>query len=52
MIDKQEAAIFKLKQDLIEIKRKLLNTSNMQKTGKLYQSYVLIPQWHVMYFLP
>ena len=36
---------------LIEIKRKFLNTSNMQKTGKSYRSYVLILQWHVMYFL-
>ena len=51
MIDKQEAAIFKSKQDLIEIKRKFLNTLNMQKTGNLYQSYVLMLQWHVMYFL-
>ena len=51
MIDKQEAAIFKLKQDFNRIKRKFLNTSNVQKTGKSYQLYVLILQWHVMYFL-
>ena len=50
MIDKQEAAINRSK-ILIEIKRKFLNTSNMQKIGKSYRSYVLILQWHVMYFL-
>ena len=36
---------------LIKIKRKFCNISNMQKIGKLYQSYVLMQQWHVMYFL-
>ena len=36
---------------LTEIKRKFPNTLNMQKTGKSYWSYVLILQWHVMYFL-
>ena len=51
MIDKQEAAIFKSKQDLIKIKRKFWNTLNMQKTGKLYQSYVLMQRWHVISFL-
>ena len=51
MIDKQEAAIFKSKQILIKIKRKFRNILNMQKIGKLYQSYVLMQQWHVMFFL-
>ena len=50
MIDKQETAIFKSKQDFKK-KRKFCNISNMQKIGKLYQSYVLIQQWYVMYFL-
>ena len=36
---------------LTKIKRKFLNTLNVQKIGKLNQSYVLILQWHVMYFL-
>ena len=44
MIDKQEAAI------LIKIKRKFWNILNMQKIGKSYQSYVLMQQWHVIYF--
>ena len=44
MIDKQEAAIFKSKQDFNQIKRKFQNISNMQKIGKLYWSYVLILQ--------
>ena len=51
MIDKQEAAIFKSNKILIVIKRKFQNISNMQKIGKLYQSYVFILQWHVISFL-
>ena len=51
MIDNQEAAIFKSKEDFTKIKRKFCNLSNMQKIGKSHQSYVLILQWHVMYFL-
>ena len=51
MVDKQEAAIFKSKQDFNKNKEKFHNISNMQKIGKLYQSYVLTQQWHVMYFL-
>ena len=50
MIDKQETAIFNQNKILIKIKRKFHNILNMQKIGKLYQSYVLIQQWHVMYF--
>ena len=50
MIDKQEAAIFKSKQDFNKNKRKFCNISNMQKIGKSHQSYVLMQQWHVMYF--
>ena len=48
MIDKQEAAIFKLKQDF---NQKFQNTLNMQKIGKSYRSYVLIRQWHVISLL-
>ena len=51
MIDKQEAAIFKSKQDFNQNKGKFPNTLNMQKTDKSYRSYVPILQWHVMYFL-
>ena len=51
MIDKQEAAIFKSKQYFNQNKEKFPNTLNMQKIGKLYRSYVLILQWHVIYFL-
>ena len=51
MIDNQQTAIFKLNQDLNKIRRKYPNTSNMQRIGKLHQSYVLIQQWHVMYYL-
>ena len=51
MIDNQEAAIFKLKQDFNKNKRKSHNILNMQKIGKSHQSYVLIQQWHVMYSL-
>ena len=51
MIDNQKTAIFKSKQDLTKIKRKSCNILNIQKIGKLHQSYVLIQQWHVMYYL-
>ena len=51
MIDKQEAAIFKSKQDFNRNKEKFWNILSMQKSGKLYQSYVLILQWHVISFL-
>ena len=51
MIDNQETAIFKSKQDFNKIKRKFHNILNMQEIGKLHQSYVLIQQWHVMYSL-
>ena len=50
MIDNQEAAIFKSKQDFNK-KRKFCNILNMQKIGKSHQSYVLIQQSHVMYSL-
>ena len=36
---------------LIKIKRKFQSILNIQKIGKLYQSYVLMQQWHVMYYL-
>ena len=51
MINNQEAAILKSKQDFNKIKRKFCNILNMQIIGKLHQSYVLIQQWHVMYYL-
>ena len=50
MVDKQQTAISNQNKILIKIKRKFHNISNMQKIGKLYQSYVLMQQWHVMYF--
>ena len=50
MIDNQETAIFKSNKILIEIKRKFQNILNMQKIGKLYQSYVLMQQCDVIYF--
>ena len=51
MIDNQQAAIFKSKQDFNKNKRKSRKILNMQKIGKLCQSYVLIQEWHVMYYL-
>ena len=51
MIDEQETAIFKSKQDFNKNKEKISQYTNMQKIGKLYQSYVLMQQWHVMYSL-
>ena len=51
MIDKQEAAIFKLKQDFNRNKEKILQYIKYAETGKPYWSYVLILQWHVIYFL-
>ena len=51
MIDNQQAAISNQNKILIKIKRKSHNVLNMQKIGKLCQSYVLIQQWHVMYYL-
>ena len=42
MIDNQQAGIFKSKQDF---------NKNKEKIGKSRQSYVLIQQWHVMYYL-
>ena len=44
MIDKQEAAIFKSKQNFNRNKEKIFEYI---KYGKLCQSYVLILQWHV-----
>ena len=51
MIDKQEQPFSNQNKILIKIKRKFCNISNMQKIGKLRQSYVFMQQWHVMYFL-
>ena len=51
MIDNQQAAILNRNKILMKTKRKFHNILNMQKIGKLHQSYVLIQQWHVMYYL-
>ena len=51
MIDKQEAAIFKSKQDFNQNKGKFQNILSMWNIGKLYRSYVLMQQWHVIFFL-
>ena len=51
MIDKQEAAIFKSKQDFNRNKEKILEYIKYAENGKLYWSYVLILQWHVISFL-
>ena len=51
MIDNQQTAIFKSNQDFNKNKEKYPNTLNMQRIGKLHQSYVLIQRWHVMYYL-
>ena len=51
MIDNQEAAIFKSKQDFNKNTEKSRNILNMWKIDKSCQSYVLIQQWHVMYSL-
>ena len=51
MIDKQQTAIFKSKQDFNKNKEKILQYIKYAEIGKLCQSYVLIQQWHVMYFL-
>ena len=51
MIDKQEAAIFKLKQDFNQNKEKILEYIKYEETGKSYWSCVLILQWHVISFL-
>ena len=50
MIDKQEAAILKSKQDFNQNKEKISEYIKYAKIGKLYQSYVLMQQWHVIYF--
>ena len=49
MIDKQPFS--NQNKILIKIKRKFHKISNMQKIGKLYQSYVLMQQWYLMYLL-
>ena len=51
MIDKQETAIFKSKQDFNKYKEKILQNIKYAETWQVYQSYVLKQQWHVMYFL-
>ena len=52
MMDKQEADIFKSKEDLNQNKEKISEyIKYTKKIGKLYWSYVLILQWHVISFL-
>ena len=51
MIDNQQQPFLNRIKISIKIRRKYPNTSNMQRIGKLHQLYVLIWQWHVMYYL-
>ena len=51
MIDNQQTAILNRIKISIKIRRKYPNTLNTQRIGKLCQSYVLIQQWHVIYYL-
>ena len=51
MIDKQQAAIIKSKQDFNQNKEKISEYIKYAENGKLYQSHVLILQWHVISFL-
>ena len=52
MIDNQQTAILINRIKIsIKIRRKYPNVSNTQRIGKFHQSYVLIWQWHVMYYL-
>ena len=51
MIDNQETAIFKSKQDFNKNKEKILQYIKYAEIGKSHQSYVLIQHWHVMYSL-
>ena len=51
MIDRQKQPFSNQKKILIKIKRKFQNILNMEKIGKSYQSYVLMQQWHMMYYL-
>ena len=51
MIDNQETAIFKSKQDFNKNKRKISQYIKYAEIGKSCQSYVLIQQWHVIYSL-
>ena len=51
MIDNQQTAIFKLNQDFNKNKEKISQYIKYAEIGKSHQSYVLIQQWHVMYYL-
>ena len=51
MIDKQEAAIFKSKQDFNRNKEKILEYIKYAENCKLYRLYILMQQWHVIFFL-
>ena len=52
MIDKKETVIFKSKQDFNKNKEKILQYIKYAENWQVDQmSYVLMQQWHVMYFL-
>ena len=51
MIGRQEAAISKSKQDFNQNKEKISEYIKYAENWKSYQSYVLMQQWHVMYYL-
>ena len=51
MIDNQQTAIFKSNQDFNKNKEKFLQYIKYAENCKSHQSYVLIQQWHVMYYL-
>ena len=50
MIDNQQTAIFKSNQGFIKNKEKISQYIKYTEIGKLHQSYVLIWQWHVMFY--
>ena len=51
MIDKQQTAIFKSNQDFNKNKEKISQYMKYERICKLCQSYVLIWQWHMVYYL-
>ena len=51
MIDNQQTAIFKLNQDFNKNKEKISQYIKYAENWQFHQSYVLIQQWHVMYYL-
>ena len=51
MIDEQETAIFKSKQDFNQNKEKILEYIKYAENWQVHRSYVLMQQWHVILFL-